>query len=85
MVARPNQKDKPSPKIAPNPNNKRRARNYRAYHRDCFRQRQQQDRCESVVRMPPDKIDDPGKIRRHCLSSREQHDVPESVAMIYVR
>src|ERR1700720_4801979 len=48
-----------------NPNNKCRARNYRAYHRDCFRQRQQQDRYESVVRMPPDKIDDPGKIRRH--------------------
>ena len=57
-----------------NPNNKRRAGNDRAYHRDCFRQRQQEDCCDSVVRMPPDKVDDPGKIRRHRLSSCEQAD-----------
>ena len=38
-----------------NPNNKCRAGNDRAYHRDCFRQRQQEDCCESVVRMPPTK------------------------------
>jgi hypothetical protein len=57
-----------------NPNNERRAGNYRAYHRDCFRQRQQQDRCESVVRMPPDKIDDPAKYDVIVLSSREQHE-----------
>jgi len=48
-----------------NPNNKRRAGNYRAYHGDCFRQRQQEDRRESVVRMPPDKINDPGKVLHH--------------------
>lgn len=65
-----------------NPNNKRRAGTYRAYHGDCFRQRQQKGRRESVVRMPPDKINDPGKNDVIVLSSCQQH---ESVAVIQAR
>jgi len=32
----------------------------------------------SVVRMPPDKVDDPDKIRRHRLSSCEQYALAHS-------
>ena len=40
--------------------------------------RQQEDCCESVVRMPPDKVDDPGKIRRHRLFSANNMHLPHS-------
>ena len=46
-------------------NNERGAGNHGADHRDGFRQRQQEDRSECIVRMRPDKVDELGKIRRH--------------------
>ena len=63
------------------PNNKRRAGNYRAYHRDCFRRRQEKDRCECVVRMHPNKPTIPAKYDVIVLSLGEQLKMPNSVTV----
>src|SRR6476620_1208571 len=47
------------------PNNECRTGDQGSDHRDGFRQRQQEDRRQCVVRMRPDKVDEPGKIGCH--------------------
>src|SRR6476620_10119559 len=67
----PSQNDKPSPAMAPTVAATSRSHGFCGAgdhgpdHRDGFRQRQQEDCSQCVVRMRPDKVDEPGKIGCH--------------------
>ena len=62
------------------PNDQRGAGDHSSDHRDGFRQRQQEDRSECIVRMRPDKVDEPRKIGCHRSVLTRPTSVPFCVS-----